>query len=76
MYQDLLIVPQGLLALVPVHEGEEEDSGDQHSGAQAQAHLGLHGEGRQSGLSLVLDGAQGQAHVAHLNLRAGSGAGS
>lgn len=57
----------------PVHEGEEENGGGQHSSAYAQAYLGLHGEGRQRGLSLILDRAQGQPQVAHLHLGGGRG---
>lgn len=55
----------------PVHESEEEHSGDQHSSTHAQAYLGLHGECRWHGLSLILDGAQSQAQVAHLHLVGG-----
>lgn len=63
-------------SLSPVHEAEQQDRGDEHGGAHAQAHLGRYGEGRQGRLGLVLDGAQGQAHVAHLNLARGGGQGS
>lgn len=55
----------------PVHESEEEHSSDQHSSSHAQAYLCLHGECRWHGLGLILDGAQGQAQVAHLHLVGG-----